>query len=40
MSYKEYESRLDKRMTVEKRREKEYEQCKRMAASIDQVIYR
>ncbi|MFD1361488.1 hypothetical protein [Lentibacillus salinarum] len=40
IGYEEYERKLDKRITVEKRRQREYEQCKRMVADIDSHIHR
>lgn len=40
MSFKEYERKFDKRIAVEKRREKEYEQCKHIVASLDHKIYK
>lgn len=39
ISYVEYERKLDKRIAVEKRRQKEYEKCKHMAAEIDSHIH-
>lgn len=40
MSFKEYERKLDKRLAVEKRRQKEYEQCKHMAVAFNQKLYK
>ncbi|MFC4558677.1 hypothetical protein ACFO3D_10695 [Virgibacillus kekensis] len=40
MPYAEYERKLEKRIAVEKRRQKEYEQCKHMVAEIDSQIHK
>ncbi|MBP1950132.1 hypothetical protein SAMN05216232_1406 [Virgibacillus subterraneus] len=39
MCYAEYERKLENRIAVEKRRQKEYEQCKHMVAEIDSHIH-
>ncbi|SFA90555.1 hypothetical protein SAMN04488072_103184 [Lentibacillus halodurans] len=38
MGYVEYKRKLNNRIAVEKRRQQEYEQCKRMVAKIDSNI--
>jgi len=40
IGYKEYERKFDNRITVEKRREKEYKQCKHLVASFDRKIHK
>ncbi|WP_234982698.1 hypothetical protein [Ornithinibacillus halophilus] len=40
IGYEEYGRRLEKRMLVEKRRHKEYEKCKYMAAELDNQLHR
>ncbi|WP_170840755.1 hypothetical protein [Oceanobacillus limi] len=38
--YAEYSRKLEKRMIVEKRRDKEYEKCKHMVAELDNQIHK
>lgn len=38
MGFEEYERNLDNRIAVEKRRQREYEQCKHMLAEIENKI--
>jgi len=40
MGYAEYERKLEYRIDVEKRREKEYEACKHLTTNIDSQIQR
>lgn len=40
MGYAEYERKLENRIAVEKRREKEYEACKHLTTDIDSQIQR
>ncbi|HLR68632.1 hypothetical protein [Virgibacillus alimentarius] len=40
MGYAEYSRKFDKRLTVEKRRQQEYEQCKHLIAEIDNQIHK
>ncbi|WP_163971511.1 hypothetical protein [Oceanobacillus halotolerans] len=39
MGYKEYGRKLDKRMAVEKRRNKDYEKCKHLVAELDSQLH-
>lgn len=40
MGYAEYGRKLDNRLTVEKRRQREYEQCKHIVAEFENQIHR
>jgi len=40
MGYAEYCRKLDKRLDVEKRREREYEQCKHIQAEVNSKIHK
>src|SRR5699024_4487099 len=40
MGFAEYSRNLDNRLTVEKRRQQEYEKCKHIVAEIDSQIHR
>lgn len=40
MGFEEYSRKLDKRLTVEKRRHKDYEHCKYITAEMDSYVYR
>ncbi|WP_164214905.1 hypothetical protein [Virgibacillus sp. YIM 98842] len=40
MGFAEYERKLENRLDVEKRREKEYEACKHLTTDIDSQIHR
>ena len=39
MSYAEYEQKLDNRLEVEERREKDYHDCKVLAAEVNSNIH-
>ncbi|WP_284141724.1 MULTISPECIES: hypothetical protein [unclassified Virgibacillus] len=40
MGYEEYSRKLDNRLAVEKRRHKDYQQCKQIIAEIDSQLHR
>lgn len=40
MAFAEYERKLDKRISVEKRRQHEYDQCKQIVAEIDSQLHK
>jgi hypothetical protein len=40
MGYAEYSRKFEHRLEIEKRRQQEYEQCKKLVASFDNQIYK
>ncbi len=40
IGFAEYERKLENRIAVEKRRQKDYEQCKHMVAELDSQLHK
>ncbi|RPF50349.1 hypothetical protein EDC24_2784 [Aquisalibacillus elongatus] len=40
VNYKEYSQKLEKRLEVEKQREQDYKESRRMVAEVDRQIHR